>query len=307
VIELGLEENILPPDEIVEAGLGGNLVIFVGAGASMLRGLPDWNGLAAMSLETLRQQGVLDYSEVEQLKSQDAKKQLSIADLLARENSIDLDLGQHLDASKEGDIYKHINNIGCPCVTTNYDELLEPRDIETADDNSTGADVRRIYRREDFFAANMDEPRTVLHLHGVRSKPETMIVTTKDYLDHYEDSNVQRFLRSLFERKTVLFLGYGLEESEILEYIFRKGVARETSHRKRFALMPFFRNQNFLFKKLHMYYEKSFGVHLLGYIRDNQDYKCLESVMEQWSGALEIGAPGLDSDYALMNEVLNDG
>ena len=92
-----LEEKIVPPDEIIQAGLGGDLVIFVGAGASMLRGLPNWNGLAEKALETLREKGVLDYSQVEQLRSQDAKKQLSIADLLAQKNSVDLDLGQHLN------------------------------------------------------------------------------------------------------------------------------------------------------------------------------------------------------------------
>jgi len=35
-----LTDEFLPPDEIVQAGLNGDLVLFVGAGASMLLGLP---------------------------------------------------------------------------------------------------------------------------------------------------------------------------------------------------------------------------------------------------------------------------
>ena len=48
-------------------------------------------------------------------------------------------------------------------------------------------------------------------------------MTTPQYLTHYEDNRVQEFLDELFERHTVLFVGYGLEEWEILERILRKG------------------------------------------------------------------------------------
>lgn len=48
-----LTEEFLPPDEIVQAGLNGDLVLFVGAGASMLLGLPSWRGLASKVLEDL--------------------------------------------------------------------------------------------------------------------------------------------------------------------------------------------------------------------------------------------------------------
>ena len=49
-----LREIFDPPDEIVQAGLNGDLVFFVGAGASMLLGLPSWSGLAAKALDDLR-------------------------------------------------------------------------------------------------------------------------------------------------------------------------------------------------------------------------------------------------------------
>ncbi len=41
-----LREIFDPPEEIVEAGLNGELVLFIGAGASMLLDLPSWSGLA---------------------------------------------------------------------------------------------------------------------------------------------------------------------------------------------------------------------------------------------------------------------
>ncbi|HVN96880.1 MAG TPA: SIR2 family protein [Syntrophorhabdaceae bacterium] len=301
-----LREIFDPPDEIVQAGLIGDLIFFVGAGASMLLGLPSWSGLAVKVLEDLRKNGYLNYSEIEQLNRLDPKKQLSIAQLIAKDNNYELDLIKHLTGKSEGDsIYKAINDIGCSCVTTNYDELLAPRFVDTKDGSATATPVNRAYNRDRFFAKLLNEPGTVVHLHGAISEPETMIVTTKDYLDNYDHKNVQEFLGELFEKKTVLFLGYGLEDTEVLEHILRRGSVEPTGNRKRFALQGFFMSQKPLYENLHAYYEKSFGVHLLGFIRDHEDYQCLEKIIKSWANQIKVRKPPLAVDHDFMNEVLD--
>ena len=52
-----LREIFDPPDEIIQAGLNCELVLFVGAGASMLLELPSWAGLATVALGELRKKG----------------------------------------------------------------------------------------------------------------------------------------------------------------------------------------------------------------------------------------------------------
>jgi hypothetical protein len=300
-----LREIFDPPDEIIQAGLNGELVLFVGAGASMLLDLPSWAGLATAAFEELRKKGLLNYSQIDQLKALDPKKQLSIAYLIAEGNSFNLDLGNYLTGKSEGDgIYKAINDIGCPCVTTNYDELIAPRFLEHKDGSATAAPIVRISKRDKFYAKLLNEPGTVVHLHGAISKPQTMIVTTKEYLEHYDHENVQEFLSELFKKKTILFIGYGLDEAEILEHILRRGSVKATEDRRRFALQGFFRSQQPLYENLHNYYEKSFGVHILGFIRDHEDYRCLEKIVKAWVNQIEVRKPPLANDADYIDEVL---
>lgn len=302
-----LRETIPPPDEVIQAGLDGDLILFVGAGVSRLLGLPSWQGLAACALEDLRKESLLNYSEIEQLKTLDPKKQLSIANLIAVQNKYELNIRKHLAGRTEADsIYKAINDIGCPCVTTNYDELLSPRHFKATDGSETPVPTTRVAEREKFFAKLLNEPGTVVHLHGCISKPQTMIVTTMDYLEHYDHENVQEFLGDLFERKTVVFLGYGLEEAEILEHILRRGRVKETGDRRRFSVQGFFHSQKPLYEKLHTYYEKSFGVHLLGFIRDHEDYLGLETTVKSWVPRIEVREPPLVADVEFMDEVLGN-
>jgi hypothetical protein len=296
------------PDEIIQAGLNGELVLFVGAGASMLLGLPSWGGLATKALQSLQEKKLLNFSELEQLRNLDPKKQLSIATLIASENGQKLELSGYFEGKSEGaSIYKSINDIGCVCVTTNYDELLTPRYLDVDDGSKTPAAVKRVCQREDFLAKHLDEPGTVIHLHGGISHPETMVVTTKDYLEHYDDPNVQHFLGELFASKIVLFIGYGLEESEILEHILRRGGVKTSADRRRFALQGYFRSQQPLYENIHRYYEKSFGVHVIGFVRDHEDYLQQESLLRDWAPKIKIKRPPIARDMEFMNKVLGNG
>lgn len=297
-----------PPEEVIQAALDGNLALFVGAGISRLLGMPSWGEMARNQLGFLRGKGVLDYSEVDQISGLNPKTQLSIARELAKENDIDLDLTVGLAGHSEGNsIYKSINDIGCVCVTTNYDKLLAPRYIDVDDGSETAAPIGRVATKEDFLVSHLDKPGTVIHLHGNIDHKESMIVTTRDYLEHYDNEFVQEFLGELFARKTVLFLGYGLEEEEVLEHILRRGSAKENSERKRFALQGYFFSQTPLYKMLYNYYRASFGVTVIGFVRDHTDYRQQETILEYWKQKLEVRPPPLSDDIARIEKVLSNG
>jgi len=295
------------PSEIKEAALDGGLVLFVGAGVSKRVKLPGWPTLALNVLEDLLDKGFLNYSELEQLKVLEPKKQLSIARLIAEEKKYELDFTVYFEKKEsKSEIYKDLNAIGCPCVTTNYDELLEPKFFETDDGSTTPTSIKRIFEKKEFFSGHLNEPGTVIHLHGAISAPHTMVVTTKEYLEHYDDDMVKDFLGELFAKKTVLFLGYGLEEEEILEHILRKGSVRNIIEKRRFALQGFFFSEKPLYEKLYDYYLKTFGVHLIGFVRDYKDYEQLDDIIKSWALKIVVRKPALVEDFKFMGEVLGD-
>jgi hypothetical protein len=295
------------PVEVTEAAKGTRLVLFVGAGASMMLGMPSWGGLATKALNSLVALGSIDFAELEQLKQLDPKKQLSIADFIAQEKGHSLNLSQHLKTSCESSIYNNINSIKATCVTTNYDHELNPHPLEKPAENEIAPSTNRKSGVDNLDADDLKIPGTVIHLHGDMHDSDTMIVTTRDYLAHYDEPKVQAFLAGLFKDYVVVFIGYGLEESEILEHILRRsGVKQDFYERQRFLLQPFFTSEQPLYNRLKVYYQKSFGVHLIGYARDKKDYQQLEEVIEQWSQKLNVRPPALVDYLNIMDRILID-
>lgn len=301
-----LRESPEPNEEIKNAALSGTLVLFVGAGISNLLEYPLWFQLALSVFDDLRKKGCLNYSDIEQLKKlNNPKIQLSIAKQISEENNITFDITKYFkNTNSQSKVYDYINIIGCPCITTNYDEQLKPI-IFPDSTSTTPPSPKRIFRKKELLSGLLNEPNVIIHLHGSVSERETMVITTEDYLEHYQTIEVKEFLQELFRKKTVLFLGYGLEEVEILEYIFRKGKVKKSDEKKRFSLQGFFQSEKPLYEKLYNYYSNSFGVYLIGFLRDFKNYNQIEDIIKSWSEQIKVNPTPLYDDLVSINEVLN--
>lgn len=295
------------PEEIIDAANEGQLVLFVGAGLSVLAGLPSWGQLARKVLEELRDDAqLINYSGMDQLaKLDDPRKQLSIADQIAKDGGYEINFRKHLQCSSgTSEVYDYINRIGCPCVTTNYDQLLAPRFV-SPDGSTTPKEPTRIFDRSQFYTHHLNKPGTVVHLHGSIEDRGSMIVTTREYLEHYDNPLVKEFLGELFELKTVLFIGYGLAEAEILEHILRRGNARSGALEQRFALQGFYQSQAPFYKHIHNYY-KPFGVRLIGFEMDANGHGQLKHIAREWAEKVKVIEAGLVEDLNFMDGVLAD-
>jgi hypothetical protein len=292
------------PKEIENAAQSGELVVFVGAGISRLVKCPTWEGFADKILDQLVPDGI-DYYELSQIKSiPDPKKKLSIARIVAKEKKIDLNYKAIFNIEAVSpNIYSYLNKFNCTFVTTNYDKFLVPLSRKSEPQENW-----RFYHKEDLLGEKLDVNGNVIHLHGCVDDYSSMIITTRDYLDHYSTKEVQAFLPYLFKSKTVLFLGYGLEEIEVLEYILRRGSAadKDTSpHTRRFILQGFFNSEIALLEMLRNYYLETFNVDLIGFPKDYKYYAQQEQILDSWSDKLIFRGMALTDEADALEEEID--
>ena len=289
------------PPEVENAAQSGELVVFVGAGVSRLIKCPSWDGFADSVLGQLVPAGI-DHYELSQIKNiADPKKRLSIAKIVARKKKIKVDYAAIFSVRLEpGNVYDYLNLFNSSFVATNYEKYLSPLSRKVDPEEEW-----RFYKREQLLGVNLDRNGNVVHIHGCLDDPDNMVITTKDYLDHYSREEVQDFLRYLFEKKTVLFLGYGLEEIEVLEYILRRGGAtgKEGVDRvRRYILQGFFNAEKPLYNLLHDYYLESFAAELIGFPKDYKGYAHQVELLASWSKKLKFGGIALADEVAAIEE-----
>jgi hypothetical protein len=305
------------PDGLREGRQLGKLVPFVGAGASRLAGCPNWSEFAEGALRHfVGPGGKLSYAQLAQLGGLSPRVKLSLALSLERETRSEIafrrllqppDLNAHSQGQR---LYRALSQLAKTFVTTNYDEWLDddlaPPPASVVEGGNTASDAgpkkRKVFwKREDLTAANLNQENVVVHLHGSVRDPREMVITTPDYMCHYANDRrrpedpenpVLAFLEHLFRHKTVLFVGYGLEELEILEYVVLKSreLAQTGQPPRHFLLQGFFSHERDLMVGMRTYY-RDCGVELLPFQRDERDWPQLIEVLERF--ARDLPATGL--------------
>lgn len=298
----GFDPSPPVPLPISHAAQDGSLVLFIGAGISRLIGCPSWDGFAQEVLAQLTPQ-VINYHEKKLIESiPDPRKQLSIAKIIEKESanfSVDYKKIFEQKNDKEENIYKYINKYSCSFVTTNYDKFICPDHM-----NGRSETEWRFHRRDEILAANLDARGSVVHLHGCIDRPESMVITTRDYLSHYSSGEIPKFLTHLFSRKTVLFLGYGLEEVEVLEHVLKNSHQAENGNVRLFILQGFYNSDLSLFNKLKKFYKDSFNADLIGFPLDFKYYDQQVEIIKRWQEELTFIDVSLVDEVAIMEAEL---
>jgi hypothetical protein len=141
-----------------------------------------------------------------------------------------------------------------------------------------------------------------------------MILTTQDYLKHYandrrgQENQVLTLLEELFRSKTILFIGYGLEEMEILEYVISKaGPRRNGGNREsHYMLRGFLSHEEALKKSLESYYSSECGIKLESFTRDENDWNQLLTVVDDWARRIPASEPLVSVKKQEMEGWLDD-
>ena len=269
------------PPGLREAAPRATLIPFVGAGASRLAGCPEWSELADGALQCFVDLGKFTYSQLDQIRHLNPRLKLSLALALEQEYKISIDFRKLIHPRSRREevvgqrLYGSLSKLAKVFVTTNFDEWLDeelPEPMLSLAPDNDSATVRVpskrnvIYKIHDLTPAALSQTNTAIHLHGSVLEPSGMVLTPGDYVRHYandrvtgepaKENRVLTFLEHLFAHKTVLFVGYGLEELEILEYVILKrrpagGAKPEARH---YLLQGFFSHEEQVLRTLRSYY-----------------------------------------------------
>jgi SIR2-like domain len=129
-----------------------------------------------------------------------------------------------------------------------------------------------------------------------------MVITMTDYIERYRNDRVEgdaerenrtlTFLEHLFSTKTVLFVGYGLEDLEILEYVIQKAripAEQRNAEARHFMLQGYFSHQRELVRSMTQYFRQC-SIQLLPFQRDQRDWSQLIEVLENYANMIPATA-----------------
>ncbi len=312
------------PERLRVAASQGSLIPFIGAGLSKLGGCPDWREFASRCLRFFVDNRKINYSYLEQLGHLSPRVQLSLAASLEVDHATAIDYAQVLKPTDLAAIgqgvraYSALERLANIFVTTNYDDWLDSPAAQLPHAAappipapSTAPIIRRnVYYRVEYLSFDrLNTPNSVLHIHGSVRDRKTMVVTTRDYLARYANHAISStapkenpylvFLEELFRLKNVLFIGYGLEELEILEYVIQKArdVKLDSSRDakgpregpRHFMLQGFYSHQRDLASSLEKYFAE-IGVQLLPFSLDHKNWAQLVDVLEHLAQVVPVGS-----------------
>jgi len=307
-----MSDSIYPLDPLLKnAARDGELVIFVGAGVSMLCGSPDWRGFANKVVNDLEKKKILRFIEAESLRGLgDARRTLSLARKLAKDNQVDINYDEILhppEPDAQGvAFYEMLTGLRPVFVTTNYDKYLDETEYlpktkaASSNDSDTPPGLPKerqlIDKPEQFTPDLLKERGVVIHLHGSYRSPESMVVSLRDYIHHYNHANVKALITEMFSKHTVLFVGYGLAELEILENIVRHNPylqransdSRAAQNPQHFMLYPCRSTEQVQTSFITDFFLNQCGVRVIPYEIDNNGFYEIKNVFDAWSSELVI-------------------
>lgn len=274
----------LPP-EIIEAINSKRLAIFIGAGVSAIIGCEDWRRLAENLIEKCfktpksanKDSKCINFRERESLlQMNDPKKIITICKYILEKNGAKKEFYDEIEKSlkpksEEYNIYDEIYGLRGLFITTNIDKHFDGKFIGS-----------QIVFRQGSFSSKKIDPTKLYHIHGSISEKSSLILTVKEYLDRYsQDADFQLFLREIFSNNVILFIGYGLNEYEVLDFLVTKSGISVPELPKHFILRPYYSGEE-TFLEFEEHYFAQLGVRVIPYNKDERGHIQLFYIIQKW-------------------------
>ena len=187
--------------------------------------------------------------------------------------------------------YKNLREIGDIFITTNadryFDSFFHPTkiikdyyNIVTSfideDSNKINPNLSKTIPSEiDPNPSEIDLDSGKLYkIHGCISTEDSLVFSMYRYIKQYSRSDFNEFIKSIFKKYTVLFVGYSLNEMELLKNII-------VSEKEHFYLKGYFDCEDKILN-LDRQYFKGLRVKLIPFAKDKKGYEQLKYVIDDW-------------------------
>ena len=295
------------PHEIVDAVNRNTLAVFMGAGVSKVVGCAGWGDLSenlvlrCTTTQNSNGSPCLGEWEADVLEGYDNKKKITICKQILDENGRGEDFFDEVERSLKADpdklktrnIYHELWGFRALFITTNMDEHFDARFTPP----------KIAYQGED-FVKELDRNK-LYHIHGKISDPASMVFTIPQYLTRYNAREFQDFLTSIFAKYTVLFIGYGMEEFELLDFLIGKYRPGDNIELKHYILKSFKTGEENTLR-FEEYYYNPMGINVIPYHIGDGDYGRLYDVIRAWNREINQTTVYLHESFSDLEESVKD-
>lgn len=269
------------PKNILQRANDGKLCFFLGAGISRLLGCKSWKEVANNLVEKCFTLKCINFRQRESiLVINDPKKIITVCyNILCSKGYKDAFFEQieqclHVNATllENQNVYNVLSDLPAilPALylTTNIDQ------------NFDSAFKGSIYFDEKDFTPDNIFLDKLYKIHGSIEQRNSIIFTVPQYLERYRNPSFSAFLTQIFTSYSIIFLGYGLEEFEILDFLVTK-MGKGMVGLNHCILLPYYKGENYLLD-FDTDYFKPLGIQVIGYEKDQNGYAQLYNVVKKW-------------------------
>lgn len=294
--DLKIEELPNLPEELKTAAENKELVIFIGAGISRYLGCSSWDDLARKLLNKCEKIGEINFLEKKSfLENSNKKKIITICNsILPKEDFMECMKKSLNDENVKKDnpeleIYKDLFNLSNRFVTTNADRNIDQLFHE------------KQIKFNEFNKIDIKKSTILYKIHGSLEEETSLIFTTSRYISQYNNPNFIDFLQTIFMKYNVLFVGYGLEEFEVLDHLMTK--AYKTNTVRHYYVTGYFEHEEKIANLDKKYFE-TMGIGLIPYQFNEKGYEQLKEVIKKWSESIKRETLIMPKRYKEIDEFM---
>ena len=286
--------------KLFEAIRQDKLIVFYGAGVSMLAGCASWTDLAIKIVKKIpnNRLSILQKTILSDIATFDPKKCITICYSIMKTDSDELNKCYYAPIQESlspinSDNFIEIHNLlydlqAKSYVTTNIDKGIERISDKIELGKKKKIDLTNPKLEDEFdFSGEFDFSNYIrdgnfFYLHGTKDENiHNSIFTANNYFDFYKRGYVNKFLHTIFKGEyTVLFIGYSFNDYEILQNIFLALDKENPYTYNHYLLSPIY-SKDYAKFEIEREYFKLFSIKALPYFKDYVGYEKLFDVLNR--------------------------